>query len=50
MSTVKKGVLTSPRQWWKHLRPYWKKQFWGAERKAAQADTKARLSEAEKKP
>lgn len=22
-------------QWWKHLRPYWKRVFWKRERKAA---------------
>jgi hypothetical protein len=31
MANVKKGQLTSPPQWWKHLRD-WKKTFWHKER------------------
>ena len=33
MANVKKGNLTKPPQWWKHLRE-WKRKFWKAERKA----------------
>lgn len=37
MATVKKGLLTPPGEWWKHLR--WKKRlFWKAERQAARRD------------
>jgi hypothetical protein len=35
MASVKKGILTSPPQWWKHLKT-WKRVFWKKERKAAQ--------------
>lgn len=33
MASVKKGTLTRPSQWWKHLRD-WKRGFWKAERRA----------------
>lgn len=33
MASVKKGNLTRPPQWWKHLRD-WKRVFWKKERKA----------------
>lgn len=39
MASVKKGTLTPPPQWWKHLRK-WKRKFWKAERKAHAKDTK----------
>jgi hypothetical protein len=35
MATVKKGILTRPGEWWKHLRPWGKREFWKRERKAA---------------
>jgi len=34
MANVKKGNLTPPPQWWRHLRD-WKRVFWKRERKAA---------------
>jgi hypothetical protein len=34
MAHVKKGLLTPPPEWWKHLR-WAKKLFWKKERKAA---------------
>jgi len=34
MATVKKGMLTRAREWWKHLRGT-KREFWKGERKAA---------------
>ena len=34
MAGVKKGNLTAPGEWWKHLRAL-KRPFWKAERKAA---------------
>lgn len=34
MSTVKKGQLARAREWWKHLRPFLKQDFWGRERAA----------------
>ena len=33
MANVKKGNVTAPPQWWKHLRD-WKRVFWKRERKA----------------
>jgi hypothetical protein len=33
MANVKKGNLTPPPQWWKHLKEF-KRVFWKAERKA----------------
>lgn len=35
MANVKKGQLTAPPQWWKHLR-WAKRVFWKRERRAAQ--------------
>lgn len=32
---MKKGYLTTPPQWWKHLRPFWRRVFWKRERAAA---------------
>lgn len=37
MATVKKGMLTSAGEWWKHLR-WTKRVFWKGERKAAERD------------
>ena len=34
MAHVRKGQLTPPKEWWKHLR-WLKRVFWKAERKAA---------------
>jgi len=33
MASIKKGTLTPPQQWWKHLKDY-KKFFWHRERRA----------------
>jgi hypothetical protein len=44
MATVKKGILTSSPQWWKHLRST-KRQFWSRERKAAERDAQVRVDE-----
>lgn len=37
MASVKKGTITPPPQWWKHLRD-WKRVFWKRERKAQKRD------------
>jgi hypothetical protein len=37
MATVKKGTLTQPPEWWKHLR-WAKRRFWKRERQAAKAE------------
>jgi hypothetical protein len=39
MANVKKGNLTSPPQWWKHLRD-WKRVFWKSERSAQKRSIK----------
>lgn len=41
MANVKKGNLTGPPQWWKHLRD-WKRGFWKSERQAHKKDIKDR--------
>jgi hypothetical protein len=33
MASIKKGILTAPPEWWKHLR-WVKRVFWKRERKA----------------
>ena len=38
MATVKKGTLTPPGRWWKHLRRF-KRLFWKRERQAARRRT-----------
>lgn len=34
MSSVRKGILSRAGVWAKHLRPYWKRDFWGRHRVA----------------
>ncbi|GHN02571.1 hypothetical protein WSM22_40600 [Cytophagales bacterium WSM2-2] len=41
MSTKKAGILTTSKEWAKHLRKFVKKQFWKAERFAEKAQIKA---------
>lgn len=36
MANVKKGLLTAPPEWWKHL-DWQKRPFWKRERRAAKA-------------
>lgn len=38
MASVKKGTLAAPPQWWKHLRPYWRRVFWKRERALQKQD------------
>lgn len=47
MATVKKGILTHAREWWVHLRPYGKRDFWHRERRAAERVIKDRVGEFE---
>jgi len=42
MATVKKGNITPPPQWWKHLRD-WKRVFWKRERHAERKDIRNRF-------
>lgn len=44
MANVKKGNLTRPPQWWKHLKEF-KRFFWKSERKAQKQDIKDRIKE-----
>lgn len=44
MATVKKGILTRAREWWKHLRPYNKRRFWKEERRASKRDATERVN------
>jgi hypothetical protein len=45
MATVKKGILTPPGEWWKHLRGT-KRTFWKGERKAAADEAKREAANA----
>ena len=40
MAHVRKGQLTPPKEWAKHLR-FWKKFYWRAERREAQRQARA---------
>jgi hypothetical protein len=40
MATVKKGILTTAGEWWRHLRPFQKRKFWKKERRAAKKQAK----------
>jgi hypothetical protein len=40
MATKKRGILTAPPQWWKHL-CWCKRQFWKRERRNARAEAQA---------
>ena len=44
MANVKRGNLTRPPQWWRHLRD-WKRTFWKGERKAVRRDVDAFVKE-----
>jgi hypothetical protein len=39
------GILTRAGEWWVHLRPYGKRDFWHRERRAAERDAAARVDE-----
>lgn len=45
MSSVKKGYLTTPLEWAKHLRPWGRRQFWGKHRKAEKQEGEEQLQE-----
>lgn len=42
MAHVRKGILARCLLWWKHLRPYGKRQFWKKHRKAEKRAAKER--------
>jgi hypothetical protein len=45
MAHVHVGQLSSTNEWARHLRPYWKRDFWKRERKAGRLDAADRASE-----
>lgn len=47
MANVKKGNLTKPPQWWKHLRDF-KRWFWKSERVAHKKNIVGQLNESDK--
>lgn len=44
MANVKKGNMTPPPQWWKHLKD-WKRVFWKKERKNQQRQIRKDLEQ-----
>lgn len=40
MAHARKDTLTAPPQWWKHLRPFFKRKTAKAERRAAKKEMK----------
>jgi hypothetical protein len=46
MATVKKGVLITSGNWWKHLR-FTKRTFWKGERQAGKGETKHEMEDAD---
>lgn len=44
MATVKKGILTTSPEWWKHLK-WAKKTFWNVEREAAKKMIKKEIED-----
>jgi len=34
MATIKKGLTEQAREWWQHLRPFGKRDFWKRQRAA----------------
>lgn len=47
MATVKKGMLVSATEWWKHLRPFQKRKFWKKQRVAQKKELKKYRSDYE---
>jgi hypothetical protein len=39
MATKKRGVLVVAGEWWRHLRPFWKRRFWKQHRRAEKRAT-----------
>jgi len=50
MSTVKKGVLTYPDEWAKHLRPWGRRLFWKGERQAGKNAAREEVRDAGEGP
>src|SRR5436190_11205376 len=49
MANVRKGLLTAPHEWWRHLR-WAKRTFWKAERKAAKGATRKEIRSGKRQP
>lgn len=45
MASVKKHVLTAAREWWQHLRPFGKRDFWKRERQAHKTAVRRELKD-----
>lgn len=45
MANVKKGNLTTAGEWWKHLRPFGKRDFWKRERQAQKESIPERMED-----
>lgn len=45
MAHVHIGQLTATKEWAKHLRPFWKREFWKRERKVGRHDAVDRAAE-----
>lgn len=50
MGHVRKGTLTAPPEWWKHLRPFLKRKTARAERQAGKALTEDEANEPDDSP
>jgi hypothetical protein len=45
MASVKKGFLAASREWARHLRPYWRRQFWKQERRGGRKEARKQLGD-----
>ena len=45
MAHIHVGQLTATKEWAKHLRPFWKRDFWKRERKAGRQNAADRARE-----
>ena len=45
MAHIHIGQLTATKEWARHLRPWWKRDFWKRERKAARIEATIRIAE-----
>lgn len=43
MATNKQGHLTAAKAWARHLRPFFKRAFWKAERRAAKREARSNV-------
>jgi hypothetical protein len=45
MASIKKGFLAASKEWARHLRPYWRRQFWKQERRADRKEARKQLGD-----